>query len=144
MHIEDMPETIVQMAGTYDIKNNQRDVLSLTFTNRAYHNHAAHGITYIKSLTYDMQHRRAYTINELLKPGSNYGARLTHLSNAQIHERDIGTLNALPTIGPEQDLYIADKTLVIYVQLYEITPYVFGFPMFPISVYNLLDIIEEN
>ncbi|WP_342669952.1 hypothetical protein [Pseudobacillus wudalianchiensis] len=32
----------------------------------------------------------------------------------------------------------------MYFQLYEITPYVFGFPMFLISVYNLQDIIDEN
>ncbi|WP_368073024.1 RsiV family protein [Virgibacillus salinus] len=45
---------------------------------------------------------------------------------------------------PDQDFYIADKALVIYFQLYEITPYVFGFPMFPISVYAIKDIINED
>ena len=39
---------------------------------------------------------------------------------------------------------MADKALVIYFQLYDITPYVFGFPMFPISVYEIQDIIDEN
>ena len=34
--------------------------------------------------------------------------------------------------------------LVIYFQLYEITPYVEGLPMFPISVFELADIIREN
>lgn len=144
MHVEDMPETLVQMMGTYDIKNNQRDVLSLTITNGAYHYHAAHGMTYIKSLSFDMQHRKAYKLNELFKPGSHYSTRLTELINAQIKERGIETLNALPTIGADQDFYIADKTVVIYFQLYEITPYVFGFPMFPISVYDLLDMIDEE
>src|SRR5690606_17064526 len=108
MQVEDMPATLVQMMGTYDIKNNQRDVLSLTLTNGAYHYHAAHGMTYIKSLTFDMKHKKAYKLNELFKPGSNYAARLTDLINAQIKERGIETLNALPAIGPDQDFYIAD------------------------------------
>ena len=43
-----------------------------------------------------------------------------------------------------QHFYIADKTLVIYFQLYEITPYVVGLPMFPISVFDLADIIDES
>jgi hypothetical protein len=29
-------------------------------------------------------------------------------------------------------------------QLYELTPYVFGFPQFPISVYEIQDIIRED
>lgn len=33
---------------------------------------------------------------------------------------------------------------MIYYQLYELTAYVFGFPQFPISVYEIQDIIKEN
>ncbi|MFB4475682.1 RsiV family protein, partial [Oceanobacillus caeni] len=47
-------------------------------------------------------------------------------------------------IEPNQYFYIADKTLVIYFQLYELAPYAFGFPMFPISVYDIQDIIDEE
>lgn len=47
-------------------------------------------------------------------------------------------------IQANQDFYIADKVLVVYFQLYETTPYAFGFPMFPISVFNIQDIIGEN
>ena len=48
------------------------------------------------------------------------------------------------TIKPDQDYYIADKALVIYFQLYDLVPYAWGFPMFPISVYDIQDIIDEN
>ena len=53
-------------------------------------------------------------------------------------------INEFTTIRPEQDYYIADKALVIYFQLYELTPYAYGFPYFPISVYEIQDIIDEN
>ncbi|HHY20883.1 MAG TPA: DUF3298 domain-containing protein [Bacilli bacterium] len=62
----------------------------------------------------------------------------------QIKQRDIFLLNGFTVIRPDQDFYIADKALVIYFQLYEITPYAYGFPMFPISVYEIQDIIDEN
>ena len=79
-----------------------------------------------------------------LKPESDYVKRLSILINTQIKQRDIQLLNGFTVIQPNQDFYIADKALVIYFQLYEITPYAFSFPMFPISVFDLQDIIDEN
>lgn len=58
--------------------------------------------------------------------------------------RNIQLLEDIKGIRDNQDFYIADKSIIVYFQLYEITPYVFGFPMFPISVYELVDIIDEN
>lgn len=138
------PASVVEIIGSYEIKNNQREVLSLTLSNYTYHYHAAHGMTIIKSLTFDLKKEKLITLKDLFKPGSNYEKRLTDMIKKQINQRDIELLNPLPEIKPNQDFYIADKTLVIYYQLYEITPYVFGFPMFPISVYDLQDIIDEN
>lgn len=138
------PASVVEIIGSYEIKNNQREVLSLTLSNYTYHYHAAHGMTIIKSLTFDLKQAKLITLKDLFKPGSNYEKRLSDIIKKQINQRNIELLNPLPEIKPNQDFYIADKTLVIYYQLYEITPYVFGFPIFPISVYDLQDILDEN
>ncbi|MEQ6376300.1 DUF3298 domain-containing protein [Bacillaceae bacterium S4-13-56] len=140
----EMPSPLVEMLGTYEMKNNQRDVLSLLFSNYAYHYHAAHGMTYLKSLTFDLIKGTSCTLHDLFKPGSNYIEQISIQIQNQINQREIPTLTEFKTIKPNQEFYIADKTLVIYFQLYELTPYVFGFPMFPISVYDLQDIINEN
>ncbi|WNS73699.1 DUF3298 and DUF4163 domain-containing protein [Bacillus sp. DTU_2020_1000418_1_SI_GHA_SEK_038] len=140
----DMPTSVVEMIGSYEIKNNQREILSLSLSNYTYHYHAAHGMTYIKSLTFDLQNGKQCQLVDLFKPGSNYVKRLSDLIRKQINQRNIQTLVDFKSIKPNQDFYIADKSLVIYFQLYEITPYAFGFPMFPISVYDLEDIIDEN
>lgn len=140
----DMPTTVVEMIGSYEIKNNQREVLSLSLSNYTYHYHAAHGMTYIKSLTFDLQSGKQCELIDLFKPGSDYVQRLSNLIRKQIKQRNIQLLNDFTSIQPNQDFYIADKSLVIYFQLYDITPYAFGFPMFPISVYDLQDIIDEN
>ncbi|WP_084710724.1 DUF3298 and DUF4163 domain-containing protein [Ornithinibacillus californiensis] len=142
--IAEMPSTVVEMLGTYEIKNNQRDVLSLTLTNYTYHDKAAHGMTYIRSLTFDLEKGKKCELADLFKPDSNYVERLSTIIKAQIQERDIQLIDDFKEISPNQDFYIADKTLVIYFQLYDITPYVFGFPMFPISVYDIQDIIKED
>ncbi|TKC19199.1 DUF3298 and DUF4163 domain-containing protein [Robertmurraya kyonggiensis] len=135
---------IVEMLGTFEIKNNQRDVLSVSFSNYAYHAMAAHGMTYIKSLTFDLQKGTDVQLKDLFKPGSDYISRISERIKHQIEEREISLIEPFTTIKPDQDFYIADKSLVIYFQLYDLTTYAFGFPMFPISVYDLQDIIDEN
>lgn len=144
VQVGNSPTTVKEMIGEYEIKNNQRQVLSLTQSNYTYHDRAAHGNTIIHSLTFDLKRGRRVNLKDLFKPGSDYVKRLSELIHVQIKERDIGLISEFTTIRPDQFFYIADKTLVIYFQLYEITPYVFGFPMFPISVYDIQDIIDEN
>ena len=47
-------------------------------------------------------------------------------------------------IRSDQDFYIADTVLVIYFQLYEITPYSLGFPYFPIPILDIADSINPD
>ena len=142
--IGNMSTTVQQMLGFYEIKNNQREVLSLSLSNYTYHFQAAHGMTYIVSLTFDLQKETLCDLKDLFKPGSDYVNRISMIIHAQIKQREIPLLGDFTVIQPDQDFYIADKALVIYFQLYDITPYVYGFPMFPISVFDLQDIIDEN
>ena len=142
--IGNMSTTVQQMVGFYEIKNNQREVLSLSLSNYTYHFHAAHGMTYIVSLTFDLKKETLCDLKDLFKPGSDYVKRISMIIHAQIKQREIPLLGDFTVIQPDQDFYIADKALVIYFQLYDITPYVYGFPMFPISVFDLQDIIDEN
>lgn len=141
---ESAPTWIEEMLGSYELKNNQRNVLSLSLSNYAYFYHAAHGMTYISSLTFDIERGKRCRLADLFQPGSDYVERISALVRAQIKQRNIQTLHEFTSIRNDQDFYLADKTLVIYFQLYEITPYVFGFPMFPISVYELTDIIAPD
>ncbi|MFD2212268.1 DUF3298 and DUF4163 domain-containing protein [Metabacillus endolithicus] len=142
--VGNMPTTVEEMLGYYEIKNNQRQVLSLSLSNYTYHFHAAHGMTYLKSLTFDLKKGKKCELKDLFKPGVDYVKRLSDIINLQIKQRDLPLLNGFTSIQPNQDFYIADKALVIYFQLYEITPYVYGFPMFPISVYDIQDLIDES
>jgi len=132
------------MQGGYEIKTNERAILSLTQNNYAFYDHQAHGMTYLKSLTGNVKTGKFYSLAELFKPGSNYVERLSDIICVQIKERKIDLLEPFTSIRPDQDYYVADKSLVIYFELYEITPYYYGFPMFPISVYQIQDIINEN
>ncbi|GEB31196.1 MULTISPECIES: DUF3298 and DUF4163 domain-containing protein [Brevibacillus] len=133
-----------QMQGSFEIKTNERGIFSVTLSNYAYTPQMAHGMTFLGSVTANTQTGKLYTLRDLFKPGSDYVTVLSENIKRQIKERDIPTLGNFTTIKPDQDFYLADKSLVIYFQLYEITPYYVGFPMFPISVYDLQSIIDES
>lgn len=132
-----------QMLGYYEQKTNEKDVLSLSLYNYAFTG-GAHGLTLQQSLTFKQSTAQTYTLAQLFKPGSDYVGRLNANIRAQIKARSIDTLEPFKTIRPDQDYYIADRALVIYFQLYELAAYVFGFLYFPISVYELQDIINED
>ncbi|GED67388.1 hypothetical protein BRE01_10900 [Brevibacillus reuszeri] len=133
-----------QMQGSYEIKSNERGIFSVTLTNYAYTPQMAHGMTFMGSITADIQTGKLYTLRDLFKPGSDYVRVISDNIQQQIKQRNIPTLNGFTSIKPDQDFYLADKALVIYFQLYEITPYYVGFPMFPISVYDLEPIMDEK
>ncbi|HOJ12302.1 MAG TPA: DUF3298 domain-containing protein [Clostridiales bacterium] len=134
----------VSIQGWYELKTNERGILSLSIGNYTIAYPAAHGLTIIRSLTFDIITGKAYKLNELFKPESNYVKKLSLIIEKQIKERKVPLLSDFKGIRPDQDYYIADKALVVYFQLYELTPYAYGFPQFPISVYELESIIRED
>jgi hypothetical protein len=133
----------MEMTGQYEIKTNERGILSLLLSNYGYSYPMAHGNTLAKSLTFNVNTGKLYPLNELFKPGSDYVRVLSANVAVQLKQRDLPTIQPFTTINPNQDYYLADKALVIYFQLYEITPYYVGMPMFPISVYDVLDIAAD-
>jgi hypothetical protein len=132
-----------EMDGTYELKNNDKGVLSIVLINYSFAG-GAHGNTIAKALNFDIETGHVYTLPELFKPNSNYVKKISDIIKVQIKARDIPTLGDFTEINPNQDFYIADRSLVIFFQLYEIAPYYVGIPYFPISIYELEDIINEN
>ncbi|MFD2614110.1 RsiV family protein [Paenibacillus gansuensis] len=134
------PESI----GNYEIKTNERAIFSHILSSYAYSSPMAHGNTLAKSQTFNVRTGRKYSLGDLFKPGSAYTAKLSAIVSAQIKQRDIQLLGNFPGVAPDQDYYLADKSLVVYYQLYAITPYYYGLPMFPISVYDLQNEAAEG
>jgi hypothetical protein len=135
---------ITEITGGYEVKNNQRGILSFTFNNFASGPKLSHPIDNLTSLTTDILTGKIYSLADLFKPNSPYIHHLSMIVKQQIAERKISTIQEFKPIRLNQDFYIADKTLVILFQRYEITPRPAGYPMFPISIYEIEDIIDEN
>ena len=70
------------MSGSYEIKTNERNVLSLSLLNYAYTYPSAHGLTKVRSLTFDVQTGKSYTLKELFKPEATIQRRFRHHQTA--------------------------------------------------------------
>ena len=92
----------------YELKTNERGVLSLTLWNYAFSG-GAHGLTIQNALTFNTETGKAYALKDLFKPGSDYVAKLSAIIEAEIKTRDIPLLVEFNSIRPDQDFYIADK-----------------------------------
>lgn len=144
LHQQGYPQNpLAESTGYYEIKTNERDVLSLSLFNYTFAG-GAHGLTIQKSLTFDVKTGELCPLHELFIPGSNYIQRLNEFIHIQIKARDIPLLVEFKGIQPNQDFYIADKALVIYYQVYELTAYVYGFTYFPISIFEIQSMVDEQ
>lgn len=133
-----------EMIGHYEIKTNERGILSLTLTNYAISPRMAHGVTLMNSLTFNVNTGKSYQLSDLFTQGSNYVQVISANVAHQIQQRNLPLLGPFPGISPNQVYYLADKALVVYFPPYAITPGYVGFPMFPISVYDLTSMAPEN
>jgi hypothetical protein len=133
-----------EMLFRYEIKNNQRGIISLTLSSFANMFLMAHPVDSLTSLTTNMRTGKIYQLQDLFKLNSPYIERISEQIKVQLKQRNLPLFKEFTSIRPNQDFYISDKTLTIFFQRYEIGPRPIGYPMFPISIYNFEDIIEEN
>ncbi|WP_346267717.1 DUF3298 and DUF4163 domain-containing protein [Sporosarcina sp. E16_3] len=135
---------LVELFANYELKNNQRGILSLNLIVYSFTG-GANGLTISKSLTFDTKTGKQYELKDLFKTGSDYEKMLSDIIRKRIKDWNI-QLSDPPFKGirSDQDFYIADTSLVIYFQQIEITPHYWGFPYFPIPILDLADIIKPD
>lgn len=136
-------QDLVELIAYFEIKNNQRGILSLNLIVYSFTG-GAHGMTLVKSLTFDTKTGKQYALHELFKENSSYIKELSSIISNDIKKWNVDVIEPFKEIQPDQDFYIADTSLIIYFQLYELAPYYWGFPYFPIAILNIQDIIKED
>lgn len=97
----------------------------------------AHGMTTKTSYTVDKEKEGLVTLKELFSKGYNYTGIINKEIKEQINKNPENYFDSgaeFKGISENQNFYIEDDNLVIYYQLYELAPYVFGFPEFKIPL----------
>ncbi|BBB91451.1 MAG TPA: DUF3298 domain-containing protein [Methylomusa anaerophila] len=165
-HIEDLPDSAVQnqlnqyfqqeldrftgsVEGSgasvqvdYRVGFNKNNILSLTVTEFVSPPRAAHPMTYLKAFTVNLKTGRLYQFSELFSPDSDYRSRINAIIHKQINEKQITFITPYDGIKESgQEFYLTPAALVVYYQLYEYTPYVYGFLKFPIPLADIADLL---
>jgi len=132
-----------QVTGYYEIKANERNILSLILSAVGEFGRA-HPMLVVHSLNIDAATGTNYPLGTMFKPGSNYKEVLSDIIRGQIAERNLSLPVEYPGIQPNQEYYMADNLLVIFYPLYEAMPYAAALPYFPIPIQKIKPVVAEN
>ena len=97
----------------------------------------AHGMTTRTSYTIDKQKEKIINLKGLFVQGYPYGDIINKKIKEDVSknpENYFDSAKEFKGISENQGFYIEDDNLVIYYQLYDIAPYVFGIPEFKIPL----------
>lgn len=133
-----------QFWGEYKVALNEKDLLSILIYIHSYSKEAAHGLTALNAMSFDLLNGKPYELADLFTKSSDYVDRINAFVREEIIEKQIPLLVDFETIDKRQDYYLTKDALIIFFQVYEYTPYAYGIPEFRIPYYALMDIIDES
>ena len=135
---------IVEATAGYRTTLNEKGLLSLRFEDYIYPVLAAHGLTVVKAITLDLNDGYVYHFGDLFLPGSGYKALLDQIIARQIEEQQIPMLTPFRGVGEDEEYYLTPDSLVIFYQLYEYTPNVYGILEFVIPYTGIAGVIDPR
>ncbi|WP_261133618.1 DUF3298 and DUF4163 domain-containing protein [Bacillus sp. Marseille-Q3570] len=136
------PDTSVTI--TYSIKANRNGVLSIIILLDFYKEHAAHPMQVRRALTFSTLSGHHFTFSELFNPNSYYKTRLTRYVSDYIKAENIPVFDQPPKVSDKQEYYLTDEALVLYYQLYEYTPYAYGFLEIPVPFETVIPMLSRQ
>ncbi|WLD91530.1 DUF3298 and DUF4163 domain-containing protein [Alkalihalobacillus sp. AL-G] len=138
----DQPNTTVSI--TYTIKVNKNGVLSVIFLLDYYTAGAAHGMQVQKALTFSTINGTCFPFPSLFRMNSYYKTRLSRYAKAYIKSENITLIEEYKGITDEQEYYLTNDTLVLFYQLYEYTPYAYGFLEIPVPFEVVQTLVDKK
>lgn len=130
--------------GNYEVTLNQKNILSILFNMGTYINHAAHGYTKYSSITANTETGQVYEFSDLFNPKVYYTKVLNDLAIQYIKENNIDLISEYKGITEDQQYYLTPENLVLYYQIYEYTPYVYGLFKIEIPYNKITNIISPT
>ncbi|HHY11904.1 MAG TPA: DUF3298 domain-containing protein [Firmicutes bacterium] len=134
-----------EVIAGYRMMSNESGIVSILLSDYSYTG-GAHGMTVRTGVTVNAETGRVYEFKDLFKAGSGYVDIINDEIKRQIEQRGMTELLLSPfeTIGPDPNFYIKDDDLVVFFDLYEYTPYAFGFPEFKIPFALLGNVFSDK
>ncbi|EKQ52260.1 MAG: Protein of unknown function (DUF3298) [Clostridium sp. Maddingley MBC34-26] len=139
---KEIPRFPYEINSRYTVTEDNKSIISV-FNDYYEFLGGAHGMTTKTSYTVDKEKEGLITLKDLFNEGYDYKDIINKEIKEQIGKNPENYFDSgaeFKGISDNQNFYIEDDNLVIYYQLYELAPYVFGFPEFKIP----LKLFDEN
>lgn len=131
-----IPNFPYEIVSKYTIERNDKNILS--FYNDYYEFlGGAHGITIRTSYNIDKNKEELINLKDVFKEGYNYLNIINREIKKQIANNSSDYFDygkGFKGINENQNFYIDKDNLIIYYQLYDLAPYVYGIPEFKIPI----------
>lgn len=137
-----VPDAPYELSSTYSVTENNKQLLCLDVEYYEYLG-GAHGMTYRMSYTIDKQSEKIVDLKEMFKDDYDYKGKINEEIKKQIEKEPkkyFDSSDKFQGIDDNQNFYIKDGNLIIYFDLYDIAPYVAGFPEFVMPD----EIVQDN
>lgn len=146
--IEEKPTFQYEIYSKYTVTNNSKDIISL-YNDYYEFLGGAHGITIRTSYTIDKEKERFLSLKDLFISEYDYKDIINKEIKSKIDKEPDNYFDSgsgFKGIDDNQKFYIEGNNLVIYYQIYDIAPYVFGIPQFkiPLSLFDTNFIYHKN
>ena len=136
MEGQEKPRFPFEVYSRYTIGDDNNELISL-YNDYYEYLGGAHGMTTRTSYTIDKEKEKLLTLKELFVQGYSYSDIINKSIKEEIEKHPNDYFNSgseFKGIVENQNFYIEGDKLVIYYQLYDIAPYVFGIPEFKIPL----------
>lgn len=126
----------------YDVMLNEGGLLSILTKSDMYMKGAAHGMSMRSSINLNTTNGKLYYLEDLFKEGADYKSKLNRIIKKKLTDEHVPLLREFDGVKNKQAYYLTEKELVVYYQLYDYTPYAYGFLEFYIPFSSIRDIID--
>lgn len=136
--------TYAEIYGNYEVKLNEKGILSINLQFYTIRKNAANGLNVQKSINVDLATGRNYQLYELFKRNSNYRLRINKIIARQIQAQNLHLIKDFDGITDFEDYYLTNNALVIYFQELEYTIHAEGIPEFVIPYTRIKNLIAPD
>jgi hypothetical protein len=136
-----------RFTGGYLVKLNKRGTLCIIIEIFIHIKGEAHGTTIRRPINVSLKDSRVYHIDDLFSrrvKKSKFIGIINEIIKQHIKMKDLKLIKEFEGIKLDQDYYLCEDSLVIFLQMSECVDIEFGFPEFKIPFSNIIEIINSK
>lgn len=134
---EFIPNQPYELSNKYEISYKSDKIVSILMEYYQYLG-GAHGITLRKSYNIDLETGKDLKLQDLFRENVPYNNKICEEIKKDIKENPNNYFVTGENVQCSDLYYLTDDNIIIYYQIYDIAPYVYGFPEFKIP-YNTFE-----